>query len=42
MMKKCGLHEKSDGSFNFFPTVHDAVHQAMERLVPISVIADAP
>lgn len=40
MMKKCGLHEESDGSFNFFPTVHDAVHQAMDNLAPISVITD--
>ncbi|XP_031618524.1 pendrin-like isoform X3 [Contarinia nasturtii] len=39
-MKRCGLHEKSDGSFNFFPTIHDAVHQAMENMAPISVITD--
>lgn len=42
MMKKCDLHEKFDGSFNYFPTVHDAVHQAMEHLAPISMISEAP
>lgn len=42
MMKKCDLKEKSDGLFNFFPTIHDAVHHAMETMAPISVIADMP
>lgn len=40
MMKRCNLNEKADGSFNFFPTIHDAVHQAMDNLMPISVITD--
>lgn len=40
MMKKCGLNEKPDSSFNFFPTIHDAVHQALDNLVPISVITE--
>lgn len=40
MMKRCGLNEKPDGSFNFFPTIHDAVHQAMDNLAPISVITE--
>lgn len=38
MMIKCGLNEKPNGSFNFFPTIHDAVHEAMNSLAPISVI----
>lgn len=42
MMKKCDLKENSDGLFNFFPTIHDAVHHAMETMAPISVIADMP
>lgn len=41
MMKRCGLHEKNDSSFNFFPTIHDAVHQAMDDMAPISVITDS-
>ncbi|XP_055316397.1 solute carrier family 26 member 6-like isoform X2 [Sitodiplosis mosellana] len=40
MMKRCGLNEKPDSSFNFFPTIHDAVHQAMDNLAPISVITE--
>lgn len=40
MMKKCDLNEKLDGSFNFFPTIHDAVHQAMDSIAPISVITE--
>lgn len=42
MMKKCDLNEKPDDLFNFFPTIHDAVHNAKEKLVPISVITDIP
>lgn len=41
MMKRCDLNEKPDGSFNFFPTIHDAVHTAMDNLAPISVITEA-
>lgn len=40
MMKKCDLNEKLDGFFNFFPTIHDAVHRAMDNLAPIRVITD--
>lgn len=40
MMKKCGLNEKCDGSFNFFPTIHDAVHQSKDTMAPISVITE--
>lgn len=40
MMKKCGLNEKCDGSFNFFPTIHDAVHQAKDNIAPISIITE--
>lgn len=40
MMKKCDLKEKPDGLFNYFPTIHDAVHNAMHTMAPISVIAD--
>lgn len=42
MMKKCNL-EPSYG-FNYFPTVHDAVHQAMAdagATSPISVITES-
>lgn len=40
MMKKCDLNAKLDGSFNFFPTIHDAVHRAMDNLIPIRIISD--
>lgn len=42
MMKRCDLNEKPDGSFNFFPTIHDAVHHAKEKLVLMPVITDIP
>ena len=42
MMKRCDLNEKPDGSFNFFPTIHDAVHHAKEKKASISVITDIP
>ncbi|XP_031636337.1 solute carrier family 26 member 10-like [Contarinia nasturtii] len=38
MMKRCGLNERSDGSFNFFPAVHDAVHRAKDNLNKITNI----
>lgn len=38
MVKKCGLTESNDGSFKFFPTVHDAVHHANNAITPISII----
>lgn len=41
MMKRCDLKEKDDGSFNLFPTIHDAVHRAMETMPPICIITDA-
>lgn len=40
MMKKCGVKELDNGSFKYYPTVHDAVHHAVEELSPISVIID--
>lgn len=40
MMKRCDLNEKADGSFNLFPTIHDAVHRAMDNLVPIRIITE--
>lgn len=39
-MKKCGLNEKCDGSFNYFPAIHDAVHQAKDNMAPISIITE--
>lgn len=39
-MKRCDLNEKPDGLFNFFPTIHDAVHKAMDNLVPIRIISE--
>lgn len=39
-MKRCDLRESADGAIKFFPTVHDAVHQAMETVAPISVISE--
>ena len=42
MMKKCGLNESNEGTFKYFPTVHDAVHHASNVLTPISVLADIP
>lgn len=41
MMQRCGLSAKPDGSFNFFPTIHDAVHQSMDVLAPISIITES-
>ncbi|XP_037917492.1 solute carrier family 26 member 6-like isoform X1 [Hermetia illucens] len=38
VMKKCDLRNSSDGRFKQFPTVHDAVHYAMEVITPISVV----
>lgn len=38
MMRKCGLREKQDGSINFFPTINDAVHQAMDHITTLNVI----
>lgn len=40
MMKLCELDANPDGSFNYFPTIHDAVHKAMDSMVPTSVIID--
>lgn len=40
MMRRCDLNEKIDGSFNFFPTIHDAVHRAMDNLVEIPIITE--
>lgn len=37
-MKRCDLRESA--AFKFFPTVHDAVHQARETVAPISVISE--
>lgn len=42
MMKRCDLNQKPDGSFNFFPTIHDAVHHAQEKIVSIPSIGDIP
>lgn len=39
-MKKCDLRERDDGTFKFYPTVHDAVHHALEVVSPISVISE--
>lgn len=41
MMQRCGLMVKPDNSFKFFPTIHDAVHQALDNLSSISVIAES-
>lgn len=38
MMAKCGLREKPDGSINFFPTINDAVHQALGQFSALNVI----
>lgn len=40
MMKRCDLNEQPDGSFNFFPAIHDAVHRAKDNMVPIAVITE--
>lgn len=40
LMKKCDLRETSDGWIKFYPTVHDAVHHALEVVSPISVITE--
>lgn len=40
MMKRCGLNERTDNSFNFFPTVHDAVHRAKEILNKITIVTE--
>lgn len=41
-MRKCELKETPDGKFKYFPTVHDAVHHAIEVTTPISVISEIP
>lgn len=40
MMKKCDLRETSNQLFKYFPTIHDAVHHAMNNITPISVITE--
>lgn len=42
LMRKCDLKETPDGRLKFYPTVHDAVHQAIEVTTPISVISEMP
>lgn len=39
MVKRCDLNEKTDGSFNFFPTIHDAVHRAMDNMISIHILS---
>lgn len=40
MMRKCDLKDQGNGEFKFYPTVHDAVHNATEVTAPISIITE--
>lgn len=40
MMKKCDLREAPERLFKYFPTIHDAVHHAINHITPISVITE--
>lgn len=40
MMRKCDLKDQGNGDFKFYPTVHDAVHNATEITAPISIITE--